>query len=59
LASVIGILQADAYGGFNALYDPGRRPRPIAPALCWSHARRHFFELADIAKNVRRGRSAR
>ena len=53
-----GILQADAYGGFNTLYDPGRQPQPITPALCWSHARRPFFELADIAKNARRGRSA-
>ena len=58
LASFTGILQADAYSGFNALYDPGRQPSPITPALCWSHARRPFFELADIAKNARRGRSA-
>lgn len=27
-------------------------------ALCWSHARRKFFELADIAGNVRKGRPA-
>lgn len=53
-----GILQADAYSGFNPLYDPGRQPRPITPALCWSHARRPFFELADIATNARCGRSA-
>lgn len=53
-----GILQADAYGGFNALYDPGRPPKPITPALCWSHARRPFFELADIAKNAQHGRTA-
>jgi len=58
LASFSGILQADAYSGFNPLYDPGRKPKPITPALCWSHARRLFFELADIAKNARRGRSA-
>jgi transposase len=58
LQNFTGILQADAYGGFNALYDPGRQPKPITPAFCWSHARRSFFELADIAKNARRGRSA-
>jgi transposase len=58
LESFTGILQADAYGGFNALYDPGRQPKPITPAFCWSHARRPFFELADIAKNARSGRSA-
>jgi len=58
LEGFTGILQADAYGGFNALYDPGRQPKPITPAFCWSHARRPFFELADIAKNARRGRSA-
>jgi transposase len=26
----------------------------ISPALCWAHARRKFFELADIAANARR-----
>lgn len=49
-----GILQADAYGGYNGLYDPTRKPGPVTPALCWSHARRGFFELADIAANARR-----
>jgi transposase len=44
-----GILQADAYAGFGDLYDGARKPRPIAEAACWSHARRKFFELADIA----------
>jgi transposase len=58
LATFTGILQADAYSGFNGLYDAARQPAPIAPALCWAHARRQFFELADIAKNARRGRSA-
>jgi hypothetical protein len=53
-----GVLQTDVYGDFNALYDPRRQPKPITPAFCWSHARRPFFELADIAKNARRGRSA-
>jgi transposase len=50
LASYGGILQADAYAGFNDLYEPRRRPRPITEAACWSHARRKFFVLADVAK---------
>jgi len=58
LATWAGILQADAYAGFNALYDADRAPGPILPALCWSHARRKFFELADIAANARRGPKA-
>ena len=53
-----GILQADAYAGYNPLYDPGWQPGPVAAALCWSHARRKFFELADIETNVRKGKSA-
>lgn len=53
-----GILQADAYGGYNELYEPSRSPGPITSALCWSHARRQFFELADIAANARRGKTA-
>ena len=54
LAGYSGILQADAYGGYHKLYEPGRRPGPIAEALCWSHARRKFFELADIEAAARR-----
>ena len=50
LAAYAGILQADAYAGFNDLYEPGRSPGPITEAACWSHGRRKFFELADIAK---------
>jgi transposase len=53
-----GILQADAYSGYNELYDPSRPQGPITAALCWAHARRQFFELADIAANARRGKSA-
>jgi transposase len=53
-----GILQADAYSGYNGLYDPTRAPGRVTPALCWAHARRQFFELADIAANARRGRQA-
>ena len=48
-----GILQADAYAGFNRLYDTNRRPGPLIEAACWSHARRKFFELADIAAKAR------
>ena len=50
LASYAGILQADAYAGFGDLYDARRRPGPITEAACWSHARRKFFELADLRK---------
>jgi transposase len=48
-----GILQADAYGGYNDLYRTDRAPGPVTSALCWSHCRRKFFELADIAGNGR------
>jgi transposase len=58
LRSFTGILQADAYAGYNTLYDPSREPCAITSALCWSHARRQFFELADIAANARRGKQA-
>jgi len=53
-----GILQADAYDGYNTLYGPARAAGAITSALCWAHARRQFFELADIAANARRGRNA-
>jgi transposase len=58
LRAFAGILQADAYNGYNELYEPSRLPGPITSALCWAHARRQFFELADIAANARRGKNA-
>jgi len=57
LAGWQGILQADAYGGYNDLYRADRDPGPVKSALCWSHARRKFFELADIKGNARKGKS--
>jgi transposase len=54
LVGYAGILQADAYGGYNALYEPKRKPGPILDALCWVHARRPFFVLADIEASARR-----
>ena len=58
LAGFGGIVQADAYNGYNTLYDPARAGGGATSALCWAHARRKFFELADIAANVRRGKHA-
>lgn len=54
LAGYSGIFQADAYGGYNKLYEPNRSPRPVIEAACWSHGRRKFFELADLARNAKR-----
>jgi len=54
LAGYAGILQADAYSGYNKLYEADRRPEPIIEAGCWVHARRPFFVLADIEANARR-----
>jgi hypothetical protein len=50
LAGYAGILQADAYSGFSRLYEPTRGGGPITEALCWAHARRAFFELADLSR---------
>jgi transposase len=36
-----GALQADAYAGFQNLYESGR----ILEAACWAHARRKFHEI--------------
>jgi transposase len=66
LAGWVGILQdpsrglqanhcraVDAYGGYNELYSAEHKPSPALRALCWSHARRKFFELADIKATAR------
>jgi transposase len=54
LSGYVGILQADAYDGYNKLYLPTRSPGPILEAACWVHARRPFFAMADIEENARR-----
>jgi hypothetical protein len=41
LADFTGVLQADAYAGFNAIYASGR----VVEAACWAHARRKFYDL--------------
>jgi transposase len=50
LRAFAGLMQADAYAGFNRLYELARKPSPIVEAACWAHARRKFFDLARIAK---------
>ena len=41
-----GTLQADAYAGFDPLYETGR----IQEAACWAHVRRKFYDL-HVAHN--------
>lgn len=43
LANFKGVLQADAYAGFNALFETG----DIQEAACWAHARRKFYDLHE------------
>jgi hypothetical protein len=43
LAKVRGILQADAYSGFNMPYEGGA----IQEAPCMAHIRRKFFDLME------------
>src|SRR6478752_7072794 len=59
LAAFAGILQADCYNGFEPLFDPQKKVLPITPAFCFAHARRGFFELADIEKTAREGQKGK
>lgn len=54
LASWSGILRADAYGGYGELYREGRDPGTVLEAGCFAHARRKFFELADVEGAARK-----
>jgi transposase len=45
LKSFVGVLQADAYAGFERLY--GER---IQEAACWAHVRRKFYDI-QVAQN--------
>jgi transposase len=59
LATYSGLMQADAYSGYNGLYAWPRRHASGAPAAgagriieaaCWAHGRLKFFELAELQK---------
>ncbi|HKV23052.1 MAG TPA: IS66 family transposase [Candidatus Acidoferrum sp.] len=43
-----GILQADAYAGFDQIYEAGR----IQEAACWAHVRRKFYDLVEAHKSA-------
>lgn len=46
LTGFSGILQADAYSGFKALYAPDAAGKTrIREAACWAHLRRDFFDV--------------
>lgn len=58
LAGFCGILQADAYSGFKALYEPDASgERRIREAACWAHLRRDFHDIwtttrSEIARDA-------
>jgi transposase len=43
LAGFSGVLQVDGYAGYKVLAERGN----VQLAFCWSHVRRHFYELAQ------------
>ncbi|MDA8021321.1 MAG: IS66 family transposase [Thermoanaerobaculia bacterium] len=46
-----GYLQADAYSGYDQLFDSERDPR-IVEVGCWMHARRYFYEASQKDKGL-------
>jgi transposase len=47
LEGYCGILQADAYSGYSALYRDGQ----IIEAACWAHARRKYYDLFELDRS--------
>lgn len=54
LAGYSGILQVDRYAGFNEMFRDGWADEPMTRANCWAHGRRRFFELVDVARQLKR-----
>ena len=52
LAAWSGVMQADAFSGYNTLYAEGRKPGRIFEAACWAHGRRDFFDLAQRSSHT-------
>ena len=55
LAGWAGFFHADAYGGFNALFETGR----VHEVACWAHARRKFHEARSADAEAAHGALAR
>ena len=51
MGNFAGYLQADAYAGYNKLYDPARKPGPVIAVGCWAHARRELVAIAKADPN--------
>lgn len=52
LASFSGFLHADAFAGYNALYEPkADKPPRVTHVACWAHVRRPFFEVFEATKS--------
>ena len=43
LSGFTGVLQADAYAGYDKIFEDGR----ILEAACWAHCRRKFYEVHE------------
>src|SRR5258706_6768655 len=48
LSKFTGTLQADAYAGFEQIYEGGR----IQEAACWAHVRRKFYDIQVAHKSL-------
>ena len=47
LSTFVGTLQADAYAGYNSVYETGR----VREAGCMAHVRRKFYDLVEAHKS--------
>ncbi len=50
LAGFHGVIQADAFSGYEAL-TRGAGPPRVVHAACWAHARRKFFDVHEATKS--------
>jgi len=54
LAGFRGVIQADAFAGYEALArsaESGRGPPRLIHAACWAHARRKFYDVFESTKS--------
>lgn len=59
LRSYRGILQGDNFAGYNQLYQHDGDGEPVIHAACWAHSRRRFYELVDIARQLKKKKNAK
>ena len=53
------LMQADAFAGYNELYDGARKPGPMIEMACWAHCAAQILRSGETGQGADRGEAVR